>query len=123
MTWQNYFWNHEDSRSVQPTSADIVLRQQLESYIGKFFFDKSDRTIKNLLCDCRWYVTSHAGETVLVIECPDQKTNWKILQEVIPMANLLKEICSTAKIRICPPDSHMTPHEIRVDEISVYRYW
>ena len=124
MTWQNRFWhNEEDARPLQPSSADIVLRQQLESSLGKFFFEKCDNTIKDLLSDCRWYVTNNANAMTLVIECPNHNTNWLILEKVVPMASLLKNMTSSAKIRICPPDSNTTPHEIRVDEVSVYRYW
>ncbi|MEO0970994.1 MAG: hypothetical protein AAFX80_22435 [Cyanobacteria bacterium J06639_18] len=123
MTWQNYFWQNEDECPSQLSSADIVLRQQLESSLGKFFFEKCDDTVKDLLSSCRWYMKNNANAMTLVIECPNHNTNWLILEKVAPMASLLKNMTSSAKIRICPPDSKTTPHEIRVDEVSVYRYW
>ena len=123
MTWQNRFWQNEDASPLQPSSADIILRQQLESSLGKFFFEKCDNTIKDLLSECRWYVKNNANAMTLIIECPNQNTNWLVLEKVAPMASLLKNMTSSAKIRICPPDTSATPHEIRVDEVSVYRYW
>ncbi|KST64253.1 hypothetical protein [Mastigocoleus testarum] len=123
MTWQNYFWQNEDECPSQLSSADIVLRQQLESSLGKFFFEKCDDTVKDLLSSCRWYMKNNANAMTLVIECPNHNTNWLILEKVAPMASLLKNMTSSAKIRICPPDSKITPHEIGVDEVSVYRYW
>ena len=59
----------------------------------------------------------------LVIECPDQVTNWRVLQQIVPMGTLLNSIISSAKIRVCPPDSQGMPFEMRVDELSVYRDW
>jgi len=59
----------------------------------------------------------------LVIECPDQVTNWQILQQIVPMANVLYGIVSSAKIRVCPPNSQTVPFEMRVDELPVYRDW
>jgi hypothetical protein len=59
----------------------------------------------------------------LVIECPDQVSNWRILQKIVPMASLLYSVVSSAKIRVCPPDAGAIPFEMRVDELSVYRDW
>ncbi|MBD2519115.1 hypothetical protein H6G93_29980 [Nostoc sp. FACHB-973] len=116
-----YYLNGDDSHPVQPTSADIILRQQLEYSISKYFYDACDRTIQNLLSNCRWYVTTHASAMTLVIECPDQVTNWRILQQIVPMGTLLNQIISSAKIRVCPPEGQGVPFEMRVDELSVYR--
>lgn len=118
-----YYFNGDDSHPMQPTSADIILRQQLEYSISKYFYDACDRTIQNLLSNCRWYVTTHANALTLVIECPDQVTNWRILQKIVPMGRLLYGIVSSAKIRVCPPESQGVPFEMRVDELSVYRDW
>jgi hypothetical protein len=57
----------------------------------------------------------------LVIECPDQVTNWRILQQMVPMGTLLNTMVSSAKIRVCPPEIQGIPFEMRVDELSVYR--
>ncbi|MBD2681437.1 MULTISPECIES: hypothetical protein [Nostoc] len=121
MARKMYFLNGDDSHPVQPTSADIILRQQLEYSISKYFYDGCDRAIQNLLSNCRWYVTTHASAMTLVIECPDQVTNWRILQQIVPMGTLLNQIISSAKIRVCPPEGQGVPFEMRVDELSVYR--
>lgn len=75
------------------------------------------------MSNCRWYATTHASILTLVIECPDQVTNWKILQQIVPMANVLSGIVSSAKIRICPPDHQTVPFEMWVDELPIYRDW
>ncbi|MFN6519549.1 MAG: hypothetical protein RMY29_034355 [Nostoc sp. CreGUA01] len=121
MARKMYFLNGDDSHPVQPTSADIILRQQLEYSISRYFYDGCDRTIQNLLSNCRWYVTTHASAMTLVIECPDQVTNWRILQKIVPMGTLLHQIISSAKIRVCPPEGQGVAFEMRVDELSVYR--
>lgn len=123
MPRKTYYCNGDDSHPMQPTSADIILRQQLEDSISRYFYDACDRTIQNLLSNCRWYVTTHANVLTLVIECPDQVTNWRILQQIVPMGTLLYGIVSSAKIRVCPPESQVVPFEMRVDELSVYRDW
>ncbi|OUL30470.1 hypothetical protein [Nostoc sp. 106C] len=111
----------DDSHPMQLTSADIILRQQLEYSISRYFYEACDRAIQNLLSSCRWYVTTHANAMVLVIECPDQVTNWRVLQKIVPMGTLLNQIVSSAKIRVCPPESQGIPFEMRVDELAVYR--
>jgi hypothetical protein len=123
MSRNMYYFNSDDSHPKQPTSADIILRQQLEDSISRYFYEACDRNIQNLLSDCRWYVTTHANALTLVIECPDQVINWRVLQKIVPMGTLLHGIVSSAKIRVCPPESQGVPFEMRVDELSVYRDW
>jgi hypothetical protein len=123
MAKRNYYFDPDDSHPIQPTSADIILRQQLEYSISQYFYEGCDRTIQNLLSSCRWYVTTQANSMTLVIECPDQVTNWRVLQKIVPMGTLLNSILSSAKIRVCPPESQGMLFEMRVDEISVYRDW
>ena len=118
---RKHFFNEEDSRPVQPTSADIILRQQLEYSISRYFYEGCDRTIQDLLSNCRWYVTFHTNTLTLVIECPDQVTNWRMLQKLVTMAALLHTLVNSAKIRLCPPKGQGMPFEMRVDELSVYR--
>ncbi|MDB9486432.1 hypothetical protein PN492_07715 [Dolichospermum circinale CS-537/01] len=123
MTKKESQFHADDKHPIQPTSADIMLRQQLEHSISKYFYEGCDRIIHNLLSNCRWYATTHASILTLVIECPDQGTNWRILQQIVPMANVLSGIVSSAKIRIYPPDNQTVPFEMRVDELPVYRDW
>ncbi|MCM0591650.1 MAG: hypothetical protein HEQ35_22175 [Gloeotrichia echinulata IR180] len=121
MARKKNYSNQDDSHPIQLTSADIILRQQLEYSISKYFYAACDRPIQNLLSNCRWYVTTHANAMTLVIECPDQVTNWRILQQMVPMGTLLNTMVSSAKIRVCPPEIQGIPFEMRVDELSVYR--
>ena len=123
MANHNFSFNSDDSHPMQPTSADIILRQQLEYSISRYFYDGCDRIIQNLLSNCRWYVTTRANAMTLVIECPDQVTNWRVLQKIVPMGTLLNSIISSAKIRVCPPDIQGIPFEMRVGELAVYRDW
>jgi len=37
------------------------------------------------------------------------------------MGKLINQMVSSAKIRVCPPESEGVPFEMRVDELSVYR--
>ncbi|AKG24125.1 hypothetical protein [Calothrix sp. 336/3] len=115
------FFQNEDSHPVQLTSADIILRQQLENSVGKYFYSACDRTLRDLLSNCRWYVKNDGSALTLVVECPDPFTNWQLLRKMVPMATLLGDIVSSAKIRICPPESEGMPFEMRVDELAVYR--
>ncbi|WP_353932350.1 hypothetical protein WJM97_07125 [Okeanomitos corallinicola TIOX110] len=116
-------FNADDKRPMQATSADIILRQQLEYSISRYFYEGCDRIIQNLLSHCRWYMTTESSVLTLVIECPDQVSNWKLLQKIVPMASIIYGIVSSAKIRVCPPDANAVPFEMRVDELSVYRDW
>ncbi|NMG05559.1 hypothetical protein [Brasilonema sp. UFV-L1] len=118
---RKHFFHEEDSHPVQLTSADIILRQQLEYSISRYFYEGCDRNLQDLLSNCRWYVTTHLSTLTLVIECPDQVTNWRVLQNLVRMARLLCQIVSNAKIRVCPPKSQGMPFEMRVDELSVYQ--
>ncbi|MBW4631034.1 MAG: hypothetical protein KME30_03745 [Iphinoe sp. HA4291-MV1] len=118
---RKYFLHEEDSHPIQLTSADIILRQQLEYSICRYFYEGCDRNIQDLLSNCRWYVTTHMSTLTMIIECDDQVTNWRVLQKLVTMAALLYKIVSSAKIRVCPPKSQGMPFEMRVDELSVYR--
>ncbi len=61
MKGQSFYFNSDDYHPMQPSSADIILRQQLEYSISRYFYDACDRTLKNLLSNCRWYVTTQAN--------------------------------------------------------------
>ncbi|TBR61860.1 hypothetical protein B4U84_14145 [Westiellopsis prolifica IICB1] len=115
------FLPKDDLHPLQLTSADIILRQQLENSISCYFYNACDRTIQKLLSSCRWYILSHANALTLVVECPDQITNWRVLQKIVPMAAILGDIINSAKIRVCPPKKQGLPFEMRVDELAVYR--
>lgn len=118
---RKHTFKNDESHPIQPTTADIILSQQLEYSISKYFYGGCDRHLQNLLSNCTWYVNTHAPTLTLVIECHDQVTNWRVLQKMVPMAILLYEIVSSAKIRICAPKNQGLPFEMRVDELSVYQ--
>ena len=61
MTKKESQFHADDKHPIQPTSADIMLRQQLEHSISKYFYEGCDRIIHNLLSNCRWYATTHAS--------------------------------------------------------------
>jgi hypothetical protein len=117
----NFFSNDDDLTPLQLTSADIILRQQLESSISRYFYQACDQTIQDLLSHCRWYFTAQATAMTLVIECPDEFTNWRVLQKLVIIATWLEKIVSSGKIRVCPPENQGTAFEMRVSELSVYR--
>jgi hypothetical protein len=121
MLQKGNLWSDDDSHPIQLTSADIILRQQLEYSLSKYFYQACDRSMQQLISSCSWYVTTDASALTLVLECPDEMTNWRVLKKMVPMAKLLRKIASSAKIRICPPESQGIPFEMRVDELSVYR--
>jgi hypothetical protein len=112
-------FSSDDFRPIQLTSADIILRQQLEYSVSRYFYDKCDRTLQDLLSGCRWYMTTQSDALTLVVECPDQVTNWLVLRSMVPMAMILKKVVASGKIRVCPPEG--IPFEMRVDELGVYR--
>ncbi|AFY99315.1 hypothetical protein [Calothrix sp. PCC 6303] len=114
-------FSSDDSRPMQLTSADIILRQQLEYSLSKYFYDKCDRILQDLLSGCRWYMTTQSDALTLVVECPDQVTNWLVLRSMVPMAIILKKVVASAKIRVCPPETQGIPFEMRVDELGAYR--
>jgi hypothetical protein len=116
-----YCLHHDDFHPIQLTSADIILRQQLENSISKYFFATCDRTVQNLLSSCRWYIISRADSITLVIECPDWITNWHVLQKLALMAKVLGKLISNAKIRVYPPVHQGMPFEMRVDELYLAR--
>ncbi len=120
---KEYYLRDDELHPIQPTSADIILRQQLENSISKYFYNACSRCIQDLLSTCRWYVKDYGTALTLVIECPNQEINWRVLQKITLMATSLKKFSSDAKIRVCPPDSQAASLEVRVDEISVYRHW
>lgn len=115
------FFTDEDSHPVQLTSADIILRQQLEASICHYFFEACDRTLQELLSRCRWYTTTTASGVVLVIECPDEITNWQILRKLVPMAKRLRQMSINGKIRIYPPTGEGMPFEMRLNELNIFQ--
>ncbi|MEB3182590.1 MAG: hypothetical protein VKL59_26670 [Nostocaceae cyanobacterium] len=111
----------DDSQPKQLTSLDLILMHQLENSVAKLFYEACDSSSQKLLSNCKWYITTYARAMTLVIKCPDQVTNWRVLQEIVKIGMGLEQFVKSAKIRVCPPENEGTPFEIRVDEISVYK--
>ncbi|WP_019498283.1 hypothetical protein [Pseudanabaena sp. PCC 6802] len=111
----------DDLPPSQTTQIDSFLRRQLEVAIGKNFYDACPNKIEVLLSSCEWYFTTDSSAMTLVINCPDLKTSWSVLNEVFAIATTLKSFVSIGKIRISPPPSKGDPFEMRIDELDIYR--
>jgi hypothetical protein len=98
--------------------SDRQLQRWLEAATGVHFYQACDGVTQGLLLCCEWSITTAAGLT-LVINCPDQTTNWRVLNNVVALGNRLIRFSTQAKIRICPPEGEGGPVEIRVDEIAI----
>jgi hypothetical protein len=62
----------------------------------------------------------HTSVLTLVINCPTRHLNWRVLHNMQVIGTTLEKLSETAKIRVCPPISHGSPFEIRVDELPIY---
>jgi hypothetical protein len=111
----------EDLPPSQTTQMDGFLRRQLEVSIGKNFHDICTNKVKILLACCTWYFITDSSAMTLVINCPDLKTSWSVLNEVVTIATTLENFASSSKIRISPPVGKGESFEIRVDELDIYR--
>jgi hypothetical protein len=111
----------DDLPPVKLDGRDEIFRQQLEDAIGRCFYEACDGVTQSLLTSCEWYITTKAIAPTLVINCSDLSTNWRVLNNIVPLGTPLEQFSPAARIRICPPIGTGAPFEIRVDEISVYR--
>jgi len=110
----------DDLPPACPDQSDTLLRRQLEEAVGKYLYQSCDGVTQGLLISCEWYISTLNGELMLVINCPDMATNWRILNNVVPIARQLERFSSQAKLRIAPPSDMGVPYEIRIDEISIF---
>lgn len=111
----------DDLPSTQTNQSDAFLRRQLEDSVTRHFYESCDGVTQSLLMTCDWGLTTSSTALTLVINCPDMPTNWRVLNNIVPIANRLEKFAPTAKIRVCPPAELGSPYEIRVDEIAIYR--
>lgn len=114
------FLSPDDLPPPTLTGVDEKLRRQLEASIAKRFYEGCDGVIQALLCQCEWTITTQATALTLVLTCPDMAVNWRVLHNIVPLANQLARFSMSAQIRVCPPSEIGTPFELRVDEIAVY---
>ncbi len=99
---------------------DSLMRLNLEESLAKCFFTACTKRQQALISTCVWYITT-ANTPTLVIECPDELTNWRVLKSLVKLGGVLKKLAKNGKIRVYPPGMG-TPFEMRVDELSVYKY-
>ncbi|MDX2232310.1 MAG: hypothetical protein NW220_21935 [Leptolyngbyaceae cyanobacterium bins.349] len=115
------FLSADDQPPVEMGQPDKLLQRQLEECVTKHFYEACDGVTQGLLLRCEWQITSMVDALTLEILCPDMMTNWRVLNNVVPLGNTLKQFVPSAKVRICPPAGTGTPFEVRVDEVSVHR--
>lgn len=100
---------------------DHLLRRQLDLSLTQRFEQQCDPTSLKILSSCEWSITTTANVGILVIVCPNRQTNWKVLNQVIPLSNAMAKFSQDAKVRIYPTPEMLDYFEIRVDEISIYQ--
>jgi hypothetical protein len=100
---------------------DWLLRRQLDLSLTQRFQQQCDPTSLKILSSCEWSITTAANVGMLVIVCPNRKTNWQVLNQVVPLSKTMAQFSQDAKLRIYPTPEMLDYFEIRVDEISIYR--
>ena len=110
----------DDLPPAHPDINDSLIRLNLEESLAKCFFQACTQRQQALISTCQWYITT-ANAPTLVIECPDEVTNWRVLKSLVKLGGVLKKLAKNAKIRVYPAGTG-TPFEMRVDELSVYRF-
>lgn len=111
----------DDLPPVEFAPTDKSLQRQLEESVTKHFYEACDGVTQGLLLRCEWRIVSMVDALTLEILCPDMMTNWRVLNNVVPLSNQLKQFVPSAKIRICPPLNTGTPFEVKVAEVSIHR--
>lgn len=109
----------EDLPPVSITAFDQKLCRQLEESLAKRFYEACDGVVQGLLCQCNWHITTKASALTLVIACSDAAANWRVLHNLVLLANQLARFSAHAKIRICPPPEMGAPFELWIDEITI----
>lgn len=107
----------EDQPPATATDVDATLRRHLELSTGKYFFEACDGTTQSLLMTCAWTISVAEG-LMLAIHCPDPNTNWRVLNQIQAIADILAQFNPNAKIRVYPPLGHGGPFDMRVNERS-----
>jgi len=100
---------------------DHQLRRQLDLSLTQRFQQHCDPISLKILSSCEWSITTTANVGMLVIVCPNRQTNWKVLNQVIPLSKAMAMFSQDAKVRIYPTPEMLDYFEIRVDEISIYQ--
>ncbi|NEQ96770.1 MAG: hypothetical protein F6K30_08605 [Cyanothece sp. SIO2G6] len=111
----------DDLPPEQLALEDYTLRRQLDVALTQRFQESSNITSQEVLSTCEWSIKTITNIATLVIVCPDKMTNWKVLNQVIPLGNELAKLSKDAKLRIYATPKMLEMFEIRVDELSVYQ--
>lgn len=117
----NFSLSPDDRPPQQLGLEDHVLRRRLDESLAQRFFQHCDPTNQKLLSTCEWSITTTANVATLVVVCPNQRTNWQILNQAITLGNRLAELSQDAKLSIYATPDMLDRVEIRVDELSVYQ--
>jgi hypothetical protein len=112
----------DDVPPAQTTTSDEALRHQLEAAVARCLYEACDGVTQSILMACEWYIVINTAALTLVIACPDGSTNWRVLNNLVPLGRQLAWFCENAWIRICPLTGTDTPLEVHVDEIDIYRH-
>ena len=111
----------DDLPPAEVEPMDKILQRQLEESLTKHFYESCNGVTQGLLLRCEWCITTMVDALTLEILCPDMMTNWRVLNNVVPLGNTLKQFVPSAKVRICPPPDMGLPFEVKVDEVSAHR--
>lgn len=109
----------DDLPPSAPTAADAQLRQRLEASITKRFYEAGDGVTQALLCQCKWQITTQAVALTLAIDTTNAALHWRILNNLVPLANQLARFSPNAKIHISPPPEFGPSFELQVNEIAI----
>lgn len=109
----------DDLPPVSITALDEKLCRQLEDSIAKRFYESCDGVIQGLLCQCNWHITTKASALTIEIVCSNATANWRVLHNLVLLANQLAQFSTHAKIRICPPPEFGDPFELWIDELAI----
>lgn len=110
----------EDQPPALTSDLDLVLRRQLELSTSKHFFEACNGATQSLLMECGWTI-SVSEVLMLVIHCPSTTTNWRVLNRIAEIGEILAQFSPLAKIRVYPPQGTGGPFDMRVNERSEYR--
>jgi hypothetical protein len=110
----------DDRPPATTTEADLAMQRQLELLTSRHFFEACEGSIQSLLMECGWAIHT-ADVLILVIHCPDNVTNWRVLNRIAQIAEPLAQFSALAKIRVYPPMGKGGPFDVRVDERTVYQ--
>lgn len=109
----------EDLPPVSITALDEKLCRQLEESVARRFYEACDGVVQGLLCQCNWHITTQATALTLVIGCANAAAHWRVLHNLVLLANQLARFSGHAKIRVCPPPELGEPFELWIDELAI----